>query len=133
MPLALGLVGFLDDLRSLPAGVRLVVQVVAAGVALVAVTRVESMSIATAVLGLALFVSFVNAFNFMDGVNGISALNAAVAGGWFAIVGHDRSVDSAVALGLVLTGVALGFLPWNVPTARLFLGDCGGYPVRSSP
>ena len=72
---------------------------------------------------------YVNAFNFMDGINGISAMSAAVAGGWYAWLGLDTSTPSLVVLGLALAGAAIGFLPWNLPRARVFLGDVGSYGV----
>ncbi|MFD2082492.1 UDP-N-acetylmuramyl pentapeptide phosphotransferase/UDP-N-acetylglucosamine-1-phosphate transferase [Actinopolymorpha cephalotaxi] len=72
---------------------------------------------------------FTNAFNFMDGVNGISALNAIVAGAWYAYVGWHWSVDNLTTLGLAVAGAAAGFLPWNFPKARVFLGDVGSYAI----
>jgi UDP-N-acetylmuramyl pentapeptide phosphotransferase/UDP-N-acetylglucosamine-1-phosphate transferase len=70
---------------------------------------------------------FVNVFNFMDGINGISGLTALVAGGWYAWLGQDLSYDALQVAGLALAGAALGFLPWNAFRAWVFLGDVGSY------
>jgi len=72
---------------------------------------------------------YVNAFNFMDGINGISALTAAVAGAWWCWVGAQHDVDGLVVVGASLAGAMLGFLPWNAPRARVFLGDVGSYGI----
>lgn len=127
--LLLGAVGFVDDLRSLPSSVRLAAQLLAAvGLASVllgagSVTWWWLPVLAVAVAG------YVNAYNFMDGVNGISALTAAVVGGWWAWAGNDQGHDLLLALGPVLAGAALGFLPWNAPRAKVFLGDVGSYGI----
>lgn len=68
---------------------------------------------------------FLNLFNFMDGIDGIAATEAvflAVAGAWLAA----RQGDHGVALAFwVLGGAAAGFLVWNWPPARIFMGDAG--------
>lgn len=124
------LVGLVDDLRSLSSGVRLMAQVGAAlAVCAWLVDRGdldEWWRFAAAVLVL---VGFVNAFNFMDGVNGISALTAVVIGGFWAATGARQELDAIATLGLVLMGAALGFLPWNAPRAWVFLGDVGSYGI----
>ncbi len=71
--------------------------------------------------------AYVNAFNFMDGINGISGVSAAAAGAWFLLLGGTGSVTPLAAGGAALLGAALGFLPWNTGGARMFLGDVGSY------
>ena len=127
VPLAMGLIGFVDDLRSLPPFGRLVLQAAGAVSALAVVAVETNPAPITAVVGMLFFVSFVNAFNFMDGINGISGFSSLVAGLWFWSVGDHLGSDNVVVLGATLTGVSLGFLPWNVPRAYLFLGDSGSY------
>jgi UDP-N-acetylmuramyl pentapeptide phosphotransferase/UDP-N-acetylglucosamine-1-phosphate transferase len=65
----------------------------------------------------------------MDGINGITALNAAVAGGWYAWLGNHYALPGLATLGLAVVGSSLGFLPWNAPEARIFLGDVGSYAL----
>lgn len=72
-------------------------------------------------------VAFVNAYNFMDGIDGISVAQAVMAGGtWFA-VGTHADVPVLAAGGAIVAGAALGFAPYNLPKARMFLGDVGSY------
>ena len=127
----IGVVGLLDDIYDLPVASRLL--------ALVIVSLVVSLILARSVgvgplaqAGLALvggmwLVAYTNAFNFMDGVNGISGLNATLAGGWYAMMALSEGHDALAVLALATAGGALGFLPWNFPQARLFLGDVGSY------
>lgn len=127
--LALALVGLVDDLRSLSSGVRLLAQVGAAtalSVLLLVQGSVTWFWLPVLVIAVA---GYVNAYNFMDGVNGISALTAAVVGGFWAWAGTDQNVPELSVLGLVLAGAALGFLPWNAPRAKVFLGDVGSYGI----
>jgi UDP-GlcNAc:undecaprenyl-phosphate/decaprenyl-phosphate GlcNAc-1-phosphate transferase len=126
-----GLLGLADDVADLSAVQRLAVQLVlgASLSGLLLLHRTESPvllvgGVAVATLWL---VGYLNAFNFMDGINGISGLSAAVAGAWYAWVGHDLGVVGLSTAGLALAGAGVGFLPWNVPRPRVFLGDVGSY------
>jgi UDP-GlcNAc:undecaprenyl-phosphate/decaprenyl-phosphate GlcNAc-1-phosphate transferase len=128
-----GLLGLVDDVRSLPVPVRLAVQAVlalavAGWVTAQHVSRPGIVAVG-AVAGAVWLVGYVNAFNFMDGINGISGLSAVVAGGWYAWLGQDHHEPVVTVLGLALAGAAAGFLPWNVPRARVFLGDVGSYGI----
>ncbi|WP_298752620.1 UDP-phosphate glycosyltransferase [uncultured Serinicoccus sp.] len=80
----------------------------------------------TALLGAVAMPVLVNVVNFMDGINGITALTA-MAWGLVAVLG--AGTGAAVTLGALTLGAAAGFLPWNLPRARMFLGDCGSYLV----
>lgn len=130
--LLLAAVGLTDDLRSLSARLRLSAQVVIGIAVCVWIAATDSVTGAALPVFLAFgvigFVGFVNVFNFMDGINGISALHAAVAGGWFAWLGHRDDLTSLTLLGLAIAGGALGFLPWNA-LSRVFLGDVGSYGI----
>ncbi|MPY94875.1 MAG: glycosyltransferase [Acidimicrobiia bacterium] len=72
-------------------------------------------------------VGYANAFNFMDGINGIAATQASLAGAVFAVAGSIEGVVVLQAGGMVLIGASVAFLPFNVPSARMFLGDVGSY------
>ncbi|WP_131105987.1 lipopolysaccharide biosynthesis protein [Ornithinimicrobium sufpigmenti] len=78
----------------------------------------------TALLGAIAMPVLVNAVNFMDGINGITALTMSA---WAVIVLFAGSTSAAVILAALTLGGALGFLPWNLPRARMFLGDSGSY------
>ena len=130
---ALAALGLADDIHTLSSRLRLIIQGLAAvSVGSWAAAAFDGSSIPTiaftcvATVGL---VGYVNAFNFMDGINGISAMNAAVAGGWYAWLGDHYALPALTSLGLAVLGSSLGFLPWNTPDARIFLGDVGSYAI----
>ncbi len=69
----------------------------------------------------------VNGINFMDGINGITSLNVGAWGLTALVVGSSHNLVGLQVIGAVTAGAALGFLPWNAPNAKLFLGDVGSY------
>jgi UDP-N-acetylmuramyl pentapeptide phosphotransferase/UDP-N-acetylglucosamine-1-phosphate transferase len=70
---------------------------------------------------------YTNAFNFMDGINGVSSAAVVVAGGTFIALGAFHAMANLVVIGVVCVVVAVCFLPFNFPRARVFLGDSGSY------
>ena len=78
-----------------------------------------------------LWLWFVNLYNFMDGIDGIAAVETASIGGGVALValGAAMGPAGASAWGIVLAAAALGFLPWNWHRAKVFLGDVGSVPL----
>jgi UDP-GlcNAc:undecaprenyl-phosphate/decaprenyl-phosphate GlcNAc-1-phosphate transferase len=131
-----GLLGLLDDLRGLPAISRLALQAAgAASVAALLVLRLPLPAFAMAVAASAVavwLVGFVNAFNFMDGVNGISAAHAVIGGVAYACLAGWRGDEFDAAAGLALAAGACAFLPWNAGRARVFLGDVGSYSIGAA-
>jgi UDP-N-acetylmuramyl pentapeptide phosphotransferase/UDP-N-acetylglucosamine-1-phosphate transferase len=75
---------------------------------------------------------FVNAFNFMDGVNGISGVHALIGGVAYACLGQWRQDTFMVTAGLSVAVAACAFLPWNAFRARVFLGDVGSYSLGAA-
>lgn len=127
--IALAAVGLVDDIRSLPSSLRLLAQVVAAVVLSLVVLSQGSLSWWWLPVLIVAIAGYVNAYNFMDGVNGISGLTALVVGLWWVWVGLDQDRQGLTTLGWVLAGSAAGFLPWNAPRAKVFLGDVGSYGI----
>ena len=126
--LALALVGLVDDLAGLPALPRLGFQIAASlAVALIVSEGEVPWPLLAIPAGAFTCVFYVNAFNFMDGINGISVAQTVVAGVHLALVGRSIGVDEITVVGLAATGSALAFAPWNAPQARMFLGDVGSY------
>ncbi len=129
----LGLVGLVDDLIDVPALWRLLFQLAPAALASTWLVPSSSRSaivhIGLVCLTTLWLVSYVNAFNFMDGINGISVVQTVVAGGAWAVVAEVRDIPMLGPLGLVVAAAALGFAPFNFPKARMFLGDSGSYFV----
>lgn len=129
-PIAFGLLGLLDDLRAQRPMTRLAVQLFIGAFAAVTLLNPTAVTFSAAVVllaGTGLFVVAVNSANFMDGINGISALHGVLVGAtyWWLLA----DVDSEWApIAAALVGASLAFLPWNWGvSARLFLGDSGSY------
>jgi UDP-GlcNAc:undecaprenyl-phosphate/decaprenyl-phosphate GlcNAc-1-phosphate transferase len=131
-----GLLGLADDLRGLSVITRLALQAAGAGgVATLLVMRLPWPAwavVMAAGAGTAWLAGFVNAFNFMDGVNGISGAHALVGGVTYACLAGWRHDGFGVAAGLVLAAGAVAFLPWNAVRARVFLGDVGSYSIGAA-
>ena len=126
-----GLIGLVEDLRGAPALPRLTAQLVVAVALLPWLLSDLGGPLVWRVLfggGVVVWIaSYVNAFNFMDGINGISVAQVVVAGLTWWAVAQWHGVEALATGALVLTMAALGFLPFNFPRARMFLGDVGSY------
>jgi UDP-N-acetylmuramyl pentapeptide phosphotransferase/UDP-N-acetylglucosamine-1-phosphate transferase len=130
--LGFGAIGFVDDLTSaLAVTIRLMLQlVVAAAVVAVLWEHTSQGTLLTALVGAAAalwIISFVNAFNFMDGINGISCAETIVAGVAFGLLARHEHQLALQAAAFALVAGSIGFAPFNFPTARIFLGDVGSY------
>jgi UDP-N-acetylmuramyl pentapeptide phosphotransferase/UDP-N-acetylglucosamine-1-phosphate transferase len=129
------LVSFLDDLRGLPAALRMLVHLLAAIGYLVAVGAPQSVGIAGHVLPLpplaatglaALFLVWMtNLYNFMDGMDGFAGGMGVFGFGGYAILSlmaGDLVLATACA---TVAAACAGFLSANFPPARIFMGDTG--------
>ncbi|MBB3021138.1 UDP-N-acetylmuramyl pentapeptide phosphotransferase/UDP-N-acetylglucosamine-1-phosphate transferase [Microvirga lupini] len=130
----LAIVGALDDIRPLPAIVRLVLQIVAvAAVILVNETRVfpEWLPIGVEQIFLILGgVWFVNLVNFMDGLDWITVAEIVPVTAFIALIPFLGFLPTdATVIAALLCGALLGFAPFNKPVAKLFLGDVGSLPI----
>lgn len=132
---AFGALGFLDDLTGLPAGVRLLFQALFAGIGVALLTAIPAVSSAwllpVACLALLWITGYVNAFNFMDGINGISCSQTVATALAWGFVGYSQGQTEFGSVSLVMGAAALGFLPYNAPRARVFMGDAGSYFLGS--
>lgn len=127
--------GAVDDYRGIPARWRLVAQVLLATVTAFLVGPLVDLPVSGApeiiVLALWLVVS-VNAFNFMDGINGISTLQVLVVSAALATCSLVWGSGPLFCYAAALGGAALGFLPYNAVRARVFLGDVGSYGLGAA-
>ncbi len=140
------LVGLIDDLKSLPAKFKFLVEIWAAAVLCLAGISISSVSLTDqyvlrlGAMGYPLTVLWIvgvtNAVNLSDGLDGLAAGISAVACGVIAIFAvHDGNIVMAILM-LVMLGGLTGFLFYNFNPARIFLGDCGslflGFAIASS-
>jgi UDP-N-acetylmuramyl pentapeptide phosphotransferase/UDP-N-acetylglucosamine-1-phosphate transferase len=127
----IGAVGWIDDRHSLPVGPRLIAHIIA-GAALLPLALPPGLrgALATAALACAMVVwsvAAINVVNFIDGIDGMIGSQALVYGGFVMVEATHGS--TAQLVGAMLAGSAVGFLFWNWPPARIFLGDAGSGAV----
>jgi UDP-N-acetylmuramyl pentapeptide phosphotransferase/UDP-N-acetylglucosamine-1-phosphate transferase len=127
----LGAIGLADDRWGLPPLGRLVAQIIVPMAAVPFLLGVAGLGATAAIAGVVLSTgwcaAYINAFNFMDGINGIAVGQTVVAGGalaWMTVGGSDAT---AAILGGAVAGAAIGFAPFNLANASIFLGDVGSY------
>lgn len=121
------LIGFVEDTRGLRVPIRALAQIVAGAAIAIPLGMIFGQRWWVIGFALVAIMLFINITNFMDGINGISGVHAAVIGAVYAIVGISTGLSWATALGAVLAAAFLGFLPWNLTKPGLFLGDIGSY------
>ena len=137
--LFIGAVSWADDLKGLSQIVRLIAQSIAIGVIL-ALAPGDKLyfqgilpSEADNIVAGLLWLWFVNLFNFMDGIDGISGVETAAIGIGIAVVaavgGTAIEADMLKGPALAIAGAGVGFLWWNWHPAKLFLGDVGSVPL----
>jgi len=123
------LVGWLDDRRSLPARLRLLVHFLAALWALFWLGNLapfETIGAVGSVLAVFGIVWSLNLYNFMDGIDGLAggqAVITATAAGGFLLLAADAWPLTLACW--VLAAAVGGFLCWNWPPAKIFMGDTG--------
>ena len=131
---ALGMlvVGVLDDRHELRprakfAGQLLIAALVAAsGVRITLFVHNQLFSYAITILWI---LTVINAFNFMDNMNGLCAGLGAIGAWHFAVLAAAAGQYLVALIAFATFGALLGFLPYNFPRARAFLGDAGSHVV----
>jgi UDP-GlcNAc:undecaprenyl-phosphate GlcNAc-1-phosphate transferase len=124
-----------DDLHPLLYWIRLIVHLVVAGIVVIEVGywRVLHIPFIGAIylgwIGLPVtilwVVGMINAYNFMDGVDGIAGGQGVIAGLGWAVLGMLSGQSFIAGVGVVLAASCLGFLGHNWPPAKIFMGDVG--------
>jgi UDP-N-acetylmuramyl pentapeptide phosphotransferase/UDP-N-acetylglucosamine-1-phosphate transferase len=124
-------VSLLDDFHALPAGARLAVQFAAAALMVLGLASQPGFLLSPIPMvlgwGIALIwsVGLTNAYNFMDGIDGLAATQGLIAGlGWTALAAWTHEPWLSL-LGLLLAAGCGGFLVHNWPPAKIFMGDVG--------
>ncbi|MEW6291340.1 MAG: glycosyltransferase family 4 protein [Thermodesulfobacteriota bacterium] len=132
--LLIAALGFWDDHRPIPARWRILVHFSAASWGLFLIGYFPDLNVGGdirlinwigSVLAVIFLVWLLNFYNFMDGIDGIAAIETiSVAGGAALIVFLNDGAKAAFPL-IILSLSCLGFLIWNWPPARIFMGDAG--------
>jgi UDP-GlcNAc:undecaprenyl-phosphate GlcNAc-1-phosphate transferase len=129
---AITILGWLDDKHELKALPKFIGQFLIALAVAAACKRItlfvpsEIFSYAITILWL---LTVINAFNFMDNMNGLSAGLGAIGAFIFALIAAANGEYLVAITGFLMCGALVGFLPWNFPNARVFLGDAGSHLV----
>ena len=133
--LFMAIVGFADDVKSIPVLPRLLLQAVA--VSAILFTAPADIRIVPACplwieRGLLLLAGlwFVNLVNFMDGLDWMTVAEVVpVSGAMLALGSLGGFPASATVVAAALCGAMIGFAPFNRPVAKVFLGDVGSLPI----
>ena len=132
--ICVALISLLDDLRSVSAATKLLVQVLACGLMMAFGVHVELAPDCwwgyVLEFGITLFwmVGITNAYNFLDGINGLAAALAVAVSFLMGMLALLTGQEYMLLLCLAVAGAALGFMPDNAryrQPARIFLGDSG--------
>lgn len=129
------LTGWFDDIHNVPTRVRLIVQAASSIIIVIAIgyfevvpvpvigdVRLYSIGIPFTLIWL---VGLTNAYNFMDGIDGMAGGQAVVAGLGWAIMSFLSGHSFVGLMGVLLAASSMGFLFHNWPPARIFMGDVG--------
>ena len=140
--LPLALVGFLDDHFNIPARWRFLVQITAAMISIGGLGadgrfmlggEVIDLGFMALPLSLLFIVWFLNLFNFMDGIDGLEAVEAIFVLVASALLSGSLSAEGQfqpeAEVALIASAAVFGFLVWNWPPAKIFLGDIGSGPL----
>ena len=130
--IAITVLGWLDDRHELKPLQKFIGQLLIALLVAVACKRITLFvpnvyfSYAITILWV---LTVINAFNLMDNMNGLCTGLGAIGAMLFALIAATNGEYLVAAIELLVCGALLGFLPWNFPNARAFLGDAGSHLV----
>ena len=133
--LFMAIVGFADDVKSIPVLPRLILQAVAVGAILFTASddlRIVPSCPLWVERGLLLLAGlwFVNLVNFMDGLDWMTVAEVVPITGAMVVLGSFGEFPaSATIVAAALCGAMVGFAPFNRPVAKVFLGDVGSLPI----
>jgi UDP-N-acetylmuramyl pentapeptide phosphotransferase/UDP-N-acetylglucosamine-1-phosphate transferase len=132
----LALMSWRDDLKSLPALPRILAHAIAVAVCLYGARDMGPVfqgllpPLWDRLLAGLIWLWFINLFNFMDGIDGISGVESGAIGiGLFLTGVVLTGLNPGVLPPLLLAAASIGFLVWNWPPSKLFLGDVGSVPL----
>ena len=129
----IAVVSWLDDLRSVPNRTRFACHLVGAFFIVVSLVIAAPGELAGdsrlwwffGPIVVTWIVGFTNIYNFMDGIDGLAACQAAIAALWWLLVATQRSEPLVGMIALTLAAASIGFLLHNWAPAKIFMGDVG--------
>lgn len=123
----LAIISLIDDLYDIKPSIRLIAQTSAAIVSLICLNGIQPLllfginifpNIILEVITIIGMVWFINLYNFLDGIDGYASVEAIMMSFALYLVAGDN-------VTLILIASVLGFLIWNWPKAKIFMGDVG--------
>jgi UDP-GlcNAc:undecaprenyl-phosphate GlcNAc-1-phosphate transferase len=129
--LSLGLMGLVDDLRSLSPWPRLITQTVVGSVVALIIVQGGTVGtpFGTSTLNTAVTIFWIvgicNSINFFDNLDGAASGAVAIAALGVFFIAFDRGQELVSALSIVTAGATIGFLMWNKSPAKIYMGDAG--------
>jgi len=127
--IALFVVSMLDDMYGLPVRHRFSVQFIAAVILVGGAGLFGHQGVVVATLVVLLTVWMTNLYNFMDGSDGLAGGMGLFGFGIYALAAWMNHNEVLAMLNLCIAATALGFLYFNFPPAKLFMGDAGSIPL----
>lgn len=129
------LAGLFDDWKGLPAKFRLILEILVGILIVLPKNYIFSEEIAknSILLTLAIFLSIfiisssINSINLIDGLDGLAGGTVAIAAAGFLLLSIYNRNNTSVVLSIILIGACFGFLIFNFPKAKIFLGSAGSY------
>lgn len=124
--------GWIEDYRGVSIRFRALTQLAIGAVGTTALAWTIGQSYWWVPIGAVAVAAYVNAANFMDGINGISGLHGVLVGVFYSVAGTMVGQFWLTVAGLVVAAAFAGFLPWNLGRGFVFLGDVGSYLLGAS-
>lgn len=128
-------ISFMDDRSHVPVAIRLIIHAIASALIVSAVFSVETTVLPLVgfspsrlvifLLWMLFSIWMINLYNFMDGMDGLAGGMATLGFGALGLLGYLAGSDGFATFNWIIAAAAGGFLLWNFPPARIFMGDAG--------
>ena len=129
--LVMAVIGLIDDIKRLSPWSRFLVQNVIGISSAAVLVKTNTVGSPTGSLvfdiGISILwvVGLTNAINFFDNLDGGASGTVAISSGFLFLIAYQNQQILIAAMALVLAGSTIGFLIWNRPPARIYMGDAG--------
>ena len=116
-----GTISFIDDIKNLNIIIRFAAQIIAASI----FTYSLEVTLFLQIILILFLVGFMNCFNFMDGIDGISTIESIHITATIMIISYITGNEQLFKFAMIVCAANFGFLPYNFPPAKVFMGDIG--------